>query len=133
MSRRETYKNRVAKALVLVLTALTLLQPFQKDFITAGFYLNRDFIAANYCENLEHPELHCEGICQLKKSLKNAADQDQEETIQRLQTEIQFLVNHDFVLKTVYPRAQTDSFPVFDAARPADPMLSAIFKPPVFA
>ena len=131
MSRRETYKNRIAKALVLVLTTLTLLQPFQKDFITAGFYLNQDFIAANYCENLEHPELHCEGICQLKKSLKNAADQDQEEAIQRLQTEIQFLVNHDFVLKTVNPQVQTGSFPIFDTARPADPLLSAIFTPPV--
>src|SRR5690554_667365 len=131
MQVREKYSGGVAKLLIMVLAMLSLLQPFQKDFITAGFYLNRDFIAANFCENQDQPELYCDGICQLKKSLKEAAEQDQEESILHLKLEIQFFETASESIKTVHPTLIKTSTPQFKDTQPTDPLLTAIFKPPI--
>ena len=130
---REKYSGGVAKLLIMVLALLSLLQPFQKDFITAGFYLNRDFIAANFCENQDQPELHCDGICQLRKSLKEAAEQDQEESILHLKLEIQFFETASESIKAVPPTFIKTSTPRFKGPQPTDPLLTSIFKPPILS
>lgn len=40
-----------------------------------GFYLNQPYIAKVLCENRDKPQSGCNGVCQLKKKLK----QDQED------------------------------------------------------
>lgn len=131
MNKREKYSRKVARLLLLVLAVLSLLQPFQKDFIIAGFFLNRSFIVENLCENLDRPELHCEGICQLKKSLQAAKEQQQEEIIQRLSLAIQFVESPKELLSILVPVEFIPVYPVLEHPRPMDPELSDIFKPPV--
>lgn len=131
MKAKNKYHSVVAKLLILVLAGLSLIQPFQKQFITAGFYLNRNYIATNFCENVDEPELHCEGICQLKKSLENAGEQEQEEIIQRLKLEIQFIETAETTIEPIYAIVQTRTLTPLDVSRPTDPWLSGIFKPPV--
>lgn len=42
------------------------------------YALNKEYIAEVLCENQDEPELHCNGICQLKKRLKKAEDKEKE-------------------------------------------------------
>lgn len=45
--------------------------------VAAGFYVNRDFIAQNLCENRNFEELACKGQCVLMKKLKEQQEQEQ--------------------------------------------------------
>ncbi|MBX2844390.1 MAG: hypothetical protein KTR26_21690 [Flammeovirgaceae bacterium] len=47
--------------------------------ITSGFYLGEEYIASNYCENIESPQLQCHGKCVLEKSIKSASQQKNQE------------------------------------------------------
>jgi len=53
---------------------MLLLQPYL-PMIT--FSLHKDYIVKNLCENRNHPERHCNGCCQLKKMVKQSADDQQ--------------------------------------------------------
>jgi hypothetical protein len=47
-----------------------------KWVIIASYYIQKDYIAKNLCENRNKPQMHCEGKCCLKKRLaKEAKDQ----------------------------------------------------------
>ncbi len=48
-----------------------LAQAFSKIFIISEFYVNRDFIAKNLCENRDNPQSTCHGKCHLKKALSD--------------------------------------------------------------
>jgi hypothetical protein len=43
----------------------------------ATFYANEDYIAANLCVNKDHPEMHCNGHCQLDKKMQEDQKQNQ--------------------------------------------------------
>ena len=43
----------------------------------ATFFANEDYIAANLCVNRDHPEMHCNGHCQLDKKLHEDQDHKQ--------------------------------------------------------
>jgi len=43
----------------------------------ATFFANQDYIAANLCVNKDHPEMHCNGQCQLDKKLNEDNKQNQ--------------------------------------------------------
>ena len=43
---------------------------FSQFAIILNFLSNQDFIAQNLCENIERPELECNGKCYLMKKLK---------------------------------------------------------------
>jgi len=45
--------------------------------VTATFLANQDYIAANLCVNKDHPEMHCNGHCQLDKKLNEDQKQNQ--------------------------------------------------------
>lgn len=38
------------------------------------YSINKDFIAANLCENVAKPQLQCEGKCHLKKQVEKNTD-----------------------------------------------------------
>jgi hypothetical protein len=68
---------------ILVIPILILLvatQAFSKWVLLLEFQWNRDYIAANLCENRTKPMLHCGGKCQLMKKL--AADEKQQAPVQ---------------------------------------------------
>lgn len=50
---------------------------FNKYLLMATFYANREYIAENLCVNRDHPEMHCNGQCQLDKKLKDTDDHNQ--------------------------------------------------------
>jgi len=45
--------------------------------VYTAFYLNRNYIAKNLCENRNKPGMKCCGKCYLKKKLANQEKQDQ--------------------------------------------------------
>ena len=65
-----------------------LVQTFSKAFVMADFYINRDAIEQELCENKDKPELECKGGCALKKELER---EDKKEVPQQLQEVKTFL------------------------------------------
>lgn len=66
------------KQLIAILVIFSLaLQSFRHYAVLAEFYLNRDYIAKNLCENRNKPQLHCNGKCHLKKQLQKEEQQQQ--------------------------------------------------------
>jgi predicted NACHT family NTPase len=49
---------------------------FSRFFIFAGFELNKNYIAANLCENRDKPWLHCNGKCYFAKKIKQAQENE---------------------------------------------------------
>jgi len=90
-------KTKIMQKLTLVLkrvvpflmVAAVLMQALNKDLVAAAFYLNQRYIAENLCENIGRPEMHCNGICQLKKALQKAAEKEKEATSSLIKVEVQ--------------------------------------------
>ena len=53
---------------------------FSRFFIYAGFELNRDYISTTLCENIDMPELHCNGQCYLAKKIQQAQEKEKNNT-----------------------------------------------------
>lgn len=45
--------------------------------VVVWFKANQDYIAKEFCENKDKPEMHCNGKCYLKKQLKKVDDATQ--------------------------------------------------------
>lgn len=56
----------------IFLVALLGFQMFLKVGIIGYYGINKDYIAANFCENASYPEKHCNGKCYLKKQIQKA-------------------------------------------------------------
>ena len=67
----------MTRILSILLLSIFLFQNFTKVFILANYQLNKEYIAANLCENKNKPQLNCEGHCQLKKQLEKDEKQQQ--------------------------------------------------------
>ena len=58
------------KKLVAIVALLgIMLQTFSQVVIMADYYVHKDYIAKNLCENRDKPMMHCDGKCCLKKKL----------------------------------------------------------------
>lgn len=91
------------KSIVAIIVFFALLaQTFQMVVIEANFFINRDFIANNLCENKARPQMHCNGHCQLKKELEK---QEKKSAPQKLQEVNPFLISYVqiFPLQPVAP------------------------------
>jgi hypothetical protein len=75
--------------LVILLFVGFLGQTFSKCFIFLDYQLNKDFIAANLCENRDKPAMKCAGKCYLCKRLKKEDKKDQETPGRRLDNKLQ--------------------------------------------
>ncbi len=60
---------------------LLTVQTFNQVIIVGKFLYNQDYIAANFCENIEKPELECNGKCHLKKELTEDTKKNHEDKI----------------------------------------------------
>jgi hypothetical protein len=65
-------------ALILIMISLSG-QCFLQLGILNWYQLNKEAITQNYCENKDKPATKCQGKCYLKKQLKKAENQQQEE------------------------------------------------------
>lgn len=63
-----------------------LVQTFSKAFVMADFYLNRDAIAQELCENKDKPQLKCKGNCALKKELERENKKEIPQQLQEVKT-----------------------------------------------
>lgn len=70
---------KLRRYILIFFAALFVMHAGGKLFIYAEFYLNREYIAENFCENKEKPELQCNGKCQLMKSLQEDENKQPEE------------------------------------------------------
>ncbi len=64
--------------LTLIFTGLLLFYAFKDAIIFVAFESNRDFIAAEWCENKDQPQMHCDGNCVFMKAIKESHKKDAE-------------------------------------------------------
>ena len=73
-------------------------QSFYSTGITLWFHLNRSYIAQKLCVNKSKPELKCKGNCVLKKKLKEAENQQEEQGSLQLKEWVSvppFIISHN--------------------------------------
>jgi hypothetical protein len=76
-----THKHYFCAVMLQRITAYLLIVSlvaanFSRLFVYAGFELNKDYIAANLCENRDKPQLHCNGKCYFMKKIKQAEQKE---------------------------------------------------------
>ena len=59
---------------VIYLALIILIRMMAMPISLAEYALNKNFIAANFCENRYKSEIHCAGTCYLNKQLARAND-----------------------------------------------------------
>lgn len=62
------------KNIVVALLAVLLIKMMAIPLVCLQYQLNKDFIAANLCENKAKPQMQCEGKCHLKKQIEKNSD-----------------------------------------------------------
>jgi len=67
------------KRIVIIILTFAYLSGICSPFYTyVGYLINKDYIAANLCENKDKPEMNCEGKCQLTVQLAKDVEQKQD-------------------------------------------------------
>lgn len=61
------------------------------------YAINKEYIAEVLCENQDEPELHCNGICHLKKQLKKAEEKEKEAPVS-IRLEMQYTMGESLLL-----------------------------------
>mgnify|MGYP001487896744 CR=1 FL=1 len=72
------------KACSVILLIFFAFQTFYSGGLTLFFYANRAYITKQLCVNKAKPELKCGGKCYLSKKLKEAEEQQNEQSSQQL-------------------------------------------------
>ena len=114
-------------SILLLLSLLTM--NFSNLCLFTGFELNRKYIAAQFCENKNKPELHCNGKCYLMKKLKQAKDKEEKQERQSQKVQFQDAL---LVIPTAFKRyvlAEIKLLIPISMGIPQDIKL-AIFQPP---
>jgi hypothetical protein len=110
----------------MALYALTLSQAYMPHI---SYWMNREFIAAELCENRDRPELHCEGKCQLKKEIQETADDQPTEREVSVRLMVEFLQPLAAFTLNWKPMVIKFHFPSL-SDRPVKGFDSSIFRPP---
>lgn len=58
------------QAVIIALIFGIFTQSIGKLVLISNYFINKEFIIFNYCENKSKPKLHCNGKCHLTKQLK---------------------------------------------------------------
>jgi hypothetical protein len=66
-------------SLVIVLIISLLSSGFSRFFMVAGFALNQQYIAENFCINKNRPWLHCNGHCYFMRKIKEAQENEKKQ------------------------------------------------------
>jgi hypothetical protein len=92
------------------------------------FRANQSFIAQVLCENKNKPEMHCNGMCHLKKELDRDTQQEKNNNTGKDKYEVMF-VDALYIFDTVPPADQI-AFTVFYKDPHPDTFVLSIFHPP---
>ena len=115
-------------ASIILLIAFSA-QSFSTWIIEANYYINRNYIAQNLCENKDKPNLHCCGKCFLKKQLKNQERQEQSPYAGKDKTEILlFTPAKSFVFNSYQVRLKREYHPYHNSILVSFP--HSVFHPP---
>lgn len=68
--------KRTTQYISILLLGLILINAFSITLVKVHYELNKDFIIANYCVNVDVPELKCEGKCHLNESLEALSEKN---------------------------------------------------------
>ncbi|WP_442794490.1 hypothetical protein [Pelobium manganitolerans] len=85
---------------------LSLLIGFQQAIIVINFQLNQKTIERELCINKLKPQMHCYGVCQLKKRLKDAEQANSKSTETHHKVEMLQLQSRDFDLESPISQMQ---------------------------
>lgn len=119
------FKRQIA--FILILTLVT--SSFSRFFIYAGFELNRDYISSTLCENIDMPELHCNGQCYLAKKIQQAQEKEKNNTQDQKKGNYQeAFITQKVVLITPFTYVETFTATEMPFDLPVQP--ATIFHPP---
>jgi hypothetical protein len=106
---------------------------FSRFFIFAGFELNKNYIAANLCENRDKPWLHCNGKCYFAKKIKQAQENERKEAAKDnfIRLEISFF-QEPFKLTFIEPVVLESNKGMFTqyTFQYTSHYIDAVFRPP---
>lgn len=111
-----------------LMMVLCLLTGFQQVLIVVHFKLNQKAITQELCVNQNNPELHCNGICYLKKQLQKAEETAETSFVLYQKVEMFTVPSVDFQVRNlvVDVRSSTSIYKEIDYIDP----YSEIFVPP---
>lgn len=97
-----TTKSIVKQIVIITLICGIFTQSIGKLVLISNYFINKEFIIFNYCENKSKPKLHCNGKCHLKKQLKEQEKQESSsKSLSKSVDETQFCTEYDH---TIFPR-----------------------------
>jgi hypothetical protein len=116
---------------VPILILLLATQAFSKWVMLVEFRLNRDFIAANLCENRAKPQTKCGGKCQLVKAM--AGEENSNAPVQQQKTKFTETL---FPFEALTPDENVAAVSVVlffspETNRASHIPLFAVFRPPI--
>lgn len=127
--------KHIANTLIVAIMAFVIfMQGLCSGLTIIYFYLNRQYIAENLCENRDKPLMHCNGHCRLKRNLRTMADSPSAPVPKEMKTDI-ILACDEYAEPTLSLVPNRTSRQVFAAPekKPDDDFLFEIFKPPTSA
>ena len=123
----------VSRIIIIALCLVVMAQSFQRTWIVTSWKVNRNYIAANLCENKAVKTSKCAGACYLKKQLKAQEQKEQSLPISE-KDKSDFICNLLVytINRTIIPTHSSTAFPnVWTCGKPNHIGFS-IFHPPSF-
>ena len=118
--------SRILSIALIGLYALTLLQAYVPHF---SYWINRDYVATVLCENLDKPELQCEGKCHLEKEIHQLDHEQQEEKAISFNLMVEYFQPIvQFTFKRFISEAKEPNFHYLE--RTFRKYLDSVFRPP---
>lgn len=62
-------QNKLKHIIACFLLVIFVLQVTSKFIVVVDYWINKDYIAKNLCENKAKPKMHCDGKCHLAKQI----------------------------------------------------------------
>ena len=123
------YQNHMIRLLSILILSAFLTHTFSRLIILIHHNVNKEYIAANLCENKDKPASHCEGKCHLKKQIDREEKSEKNPVAQLKGAEV-LLYSKTAVPLSFFPRAATEvRFAPCDAGQVRSATVS-VFHPP---
>lgn len=127
-------RQNINYIIISFFTLSLFLSVLVQSFILVNYSLNIKSYTDKYCENIEVPEMNCNGTCHLAKQLKiNVIETENstEETVVSIISIFSFLQLNELSAKIWFEKRKLISF--FDELDVTKKYISAVFKPPRFS
>ena len=92
--------------------------------------MNKAYITENFCENIDEPDMCCEGMCHVEKQLEAESDKAESpnSTLKEKQETVHFFESNKIFAFESFENATTNNF--FYLAIPLSKTSTDIFHPP---